>query len=136
MLSILKISEKFNLAIHAMAYIASEKDKQHLSTANIARKLHASESHLAKVLQKLASKGLLVSTRGAKGGFVLVKEPDEYSLWDILKAIEGPIHSEECLLGKPICKPGSKCKLQPFMKEADALVREHLKKTTLDIFEI
>jgi FeS assembly SUF system regulator len=59
-----------------------------------------------KLMGQLAIAGLLSSSRGAGGGFVLAKAPAEISLADIVEAVEGPIaltmcsdsNNHECIL--------------------------------------
>ena len=70
MANVLRISEAATLALHTLALLASRPGVI-LSTHKIAKRLEASEAHLAKVLQRLARMGLVRSIRGARGGFVL-----------------------------------------------------------------
>lgn len=44
---------------------------------------------LSQILQQLKSSGLIVSTRGAHGGYRLSRSPGEINLWDVVVAIEG-----------------------------------------------
>ena len=49
-----------------------------------------------KILRKLVAAGLILSYKGAAGGYELAKAPGEISLCDIVEAIEGPIHIARC----------------------------------------
>ncbi|MFH1755873.1 MAG: Rrf2 family transcriptional regulator [Candidatus Latescibacterota bacterium] len=99
----LKISEAANLAIHAMAYLGCQQPGSAASVSAISRKLCCSESHLAKVLNQLAHKGLLISSRGAKGGFKLCSDAGEMTTLSIIEVIDGPIPEHGCMLGHSIC---------------------------------
>ena len=78
MTNLLRISDAASLGLHTMGLLAGRSTR--LSTQEIARSLGASEHHLAKVMQRLAKMGLVVSTRGPQGGFVLSRPPAEITL--------------------------------------------------------
>ena len=54
---------------------------------------------LAKILQRLATAGVLMSHHGIKGGYTLARDPRSISVFDVIKASEGPrrsgIHGEQ-----------------------------------------
>jgi len=123
-------TEAANLAIHSLAFLASLKPTERASSGRIAGVLNVSEAHLGKVLQRLARAGVLESARGPKGGFTLSREPQQMSLLEIVELIDGPLQTEGCLLGKPVCAGGI-CKLQSAHIEVYGLLRDHLAKTYL-----
>ncbi len=106
MKTILKMSDAVSLAFHATILLASNPTIQ-ISNKRIASRLHVSEAHLSKVLQRLSKNKLVKSNRGAKGGFILGKPGDEISLLDVFESIEGPFTSEHCILDAPICDKNS-----------------------------
>ena len=112
MRNILNISEASNLAVHSLAFMATHGNGSEtvFSSAEIGKELTVSESHLSKVLQRLAKTALVHSQRGAHGGFRLSKSPEEITLWEVIEIIEGPVSKFHCLLGEPIC-PNGKCRL-------------------------
>ncbi len=63
MSGLLRISEAFVLAFHAMAYLVNSSSSKPVSAAELAQTFKVSEAHLAKVLQRLARLGLLTSRR-------------------------------------------------------------------------
>ncbi len=86
---ILNISEAATIAIHSMALIA--RSKELLNAQEIAKITGFSKNHISKVLQQLVKYHFLISTRGPKGGFVLKHNPEEVSLMEIYRAIDGEI---------------------------------------------
>jgi FeS assembly SUF system regulator len=54
------------------------------------------EPTASKVLKKLARAGVVVSQRGAKGGYALARSPNEIGVNEVIEAIEGPIAVTEC----------------------------------------
>lgn len=131
----LKISEAANMGVHALAYLATSNGDESVSATEIAEVLQVSESHLAKVLQRLAKQKLITSSRGAKGGFLLTKPPETISALEIIEALDGPLPNNACFLGKSICKPG-RCVLKTLLYEVRGIVKNHLEKTKLSDFEI
>lgn len=91
-----KISEATAIAIHAMIYIAN-REEQVISLKEISDKFNISSHHLSKVLQRLVKSGLLISTKGSKGGFLLVAEHKNSSFFAIYEIIEGKYKSHTCL---------------------------------------
>ena len=129
MSSVLKISEAAVLALHGMAFLASNSDESS-STREIAVKLRVAEAHLSKVLQRLSKVGLVKSIRGPKGGFSLGKASDEISLLDIYESIDGKFESANCLFGDPIYSV-DECILGGLVKSINEQVRSYLAETKL-----
>lgn len=130
MSSIVRISEAANLGIHALVYLSVERECSPCSAGVIARALGVSESHLAKVMQRLVAAGMVGSTRGARGGFSLTADPSTTSLLSILEAIDGPVLSSGCLLGRETCLVHA-CWLAELEHDALKLLQRHLGKVTL-----
>lgn len=129
MSSVLRISEAAVLALHGMAFLASNSDKS-ISTREIAAKLRVSEAHLSKVLQRLSKVGLAKSIRGPKGGFSLGKASDEISLLDVYEAIDGKFELGSCLFGDPIYSV-DECILGGLVKSINEQVKGYLTETKL-----
>ena len=126
---LLKISEAASLGLHAMMVMAQDARTMH-SAARLSKRLQSSENHLAKVLQRLAKVGLVRSTRGPKGGFVLGRSPDQISLLEIYEALDGPLELAQCLLHAPVCR-GKKCVFGNLVKNLNRQVGRHLRQTKL-----
>ena len=129
MSSMLKISEAASLALHSTVLLAANPDEM-LPTREIASRLHVSEAHLSKVLQRLSRAGLVRSVRGPKGGFRLAKPADEIVLLHVYEAVEGVLAPNKCLFEAPICD-GDECILGGLLEIVDRQVRDHLAKTKL-----
>lgn len=127
---LLNISDAANLGIHAMLYLGNHDPSRPWSAAEIAGDLGVSEAHLGKVLQRLTRLGFLVSRRGPRGGFTLGRAPDRITILDILSAIDGPLDSGGCLLGRSLC-PANSCAMGDVLGRAYNLVHEHLSGTHL-----
>lgn len=128
-MSILKISEAVSLAVHGLYFLVLEEGNQE-KVKELARKMGVSEAHLAKVFQRLVKAGILCSTRGPKGGFVLARKPEEVTLLEIYQAVEGPLREEVCLLRKEVC-PFPRCIFGNFLTVMNREFREYLAQRTL-----
>jgi Rrf2 family protein len=49
------------------------------------------ERFLLQILRSLVTHGILGSTRGVDGGYVLERSPEEVSLLDVIEAVDGPV---------------------------------------------
>jgi len=124
-----KLSEAVALALHAGVILAERSDEL-ISTKQLAEGLQASESHLSKVMQRLARAGLVSSTRGPGGGFRLDRAAKDVSLLDIYEAIEGKLHVVGCLFDRPVCD-GHFCILGNLIYRLETEAFEYLKSHTL-----
>ena len=130
MSTMLKISEAASLALHSMVALAADPDES-IANRELASRLHASEAHLSKVLQRLAKSGLVRSIRGPNGGFMLGKPPDEISLLDVYESIDGRLVPSGCLFNAPIWDGGN-CILGGLLEVVDKQTREYLARTKLN----
>ncbi len=105
MSDLFKISEAASIGMHAMIHLAAHP-KEKVTTRQIADRYKISEHHLAKVMQKLVKVGLVESSRGPGGGFMISSHKRRINLLQIYEAIEGRLEARTCLLSaKPLCKP-------------------------------
>lgn len=131
----LRISEAASLGMHAMGLL-STREGQPMSARMVADRLGVSEAHLSKVLQRLKKVGLLSSTRGPKGGFRLIRDPEAVSLLEVFEAIEGPVEPANCLFGIPLCD-GESCVLGKVIVDINNTLFEYLgEKTLADISRV
>lgn len=125
----MRLLETANLGVHAAAILAAEPGRR-LRTKELAARLEASEATLAKVMQRLASAGLVDSKRGPAGGFRLARPGREISLKEILEAVEGPMNPIRCLFGRMICGR-DRCIFGDLAAKLDKIVSENFSKTRL-----
>ena len=132
MSNLINISEGSSLALHSMALIA-KKTPERLNVKYLAKKLEASEAHLAKVFQQLSRSGLVKSMRGPNGGFILNKPADEITLLEIHEIIEGKVELHTCPLGKNYC-PFSDCIFGKNLNTITEEIYNTLKTKKLSVF--
>ncbi|MEK6675631.1 MAG: Rrf2 family transcriptional regulator [Planctomycetota bacterium] len=89
-------------AIKAISHIAMQKGDRPIHGRDIAEACFMPKGHLLKILQRIARAGILLSGRGASGGFRLARPPDKITMLDILEAVDGTlIHHQP--LGPDTC---------------------------------
>jgi Rrf2 family transcriptional regulator, cysteine metabolism repressor len=87
----MRLSAKAQYGCVAMVDLASKyMDPNPVHLKDIAEKHGISQSFLVQILLQLKSAGLVESTRGQSGGYLLCKRPSEISLADIVHAIDQP----------------------------------------------
>ncbi|RLK50998.1 BadM/Rrf2 family transcriptional regulator [Alkalispirillum mobile] len=84
--------------------------EQRFSTVRLAEQQGLPQPMVAKILKNLTRAGVLVSYRGAKGGYGLARPAREISVAEIITALEGPIAFTECVEeGVDACQYGDAC---------------------------
>ena len=92
----LKLSKKADYALMAVNHLARHYGKGSYSVRDIARQYRMPSGLLAKVLQRLAQRGLVQSQQGVNGGYALALEPGRISALDVISAIDGPVRIVSC----------------------------------------
>lgn len=123
-------------AIRAVCYLAELDEGSYAQVRDIADELGLPYHYLSKVLQELARKQLLDSSKGPGGGFRLARPPVETSLYRLIEAVEGPIEEDECLLGLESCSDRTMCPVHEVWKPFRSAFRQRMEATTLaDVVE-
>jgi Rrf2 family protein len=114
-----RLSKKSDYGLIALKHLAQHTEE----SVEIAAHYHIPAELMAKVLQKLARKGLLVSQQGINGGYVLARDPASISIVDVVEALEGPIAITPCERGSD-CQQIQLCSVKdPLMKIKAKVVR-------------
>ena len=92
----MKISTKGKYGLRAMIDLAQYSEQEAVSISSIAQRLKISESYLEQLVAKLKKAGLVVSIRGAAGGYRLARPASGISVGDVLRALEGDVRAVIC----------------------------------------
>ena len=87
-----------------------------LSIKEIAERQNFSDSYMEQLFSALKMAGLVKSLRGAHGGYVLARDPDDITIGEIIRALEGPIELVDCLEGFA-CVKSPECVTKGLWKE-------------------
>ena len=102
------------IGMHSLIILAREKKP--MNAIQLAGRIGSTKFHVAKVLQRLVKDGILSSMRGPTGGFNLMRDPSEITVFDIYRSIEGEIDYDECTHTNPIT-PIDKCIRETIVKK-------------------
>jgi Rrf2 family protein len=93
----LRFTKRADYGLMAIHYIARNDGLGAVSAKRIAEEFGIPPELLAKILQRLAKRRLIVSQNGPKGGYVLTRRPIDISVGEVVRALEGPISIVSCL---------------------------------------
>ena len=128
----MQITRQADYAVRAVLYLSELGDDQRAATSQIADKQKIPPSFLAKIVSQLSVAGLLQTSRGARGGVSLAREPKDISLLEVVEAIDGPILLNECVTHEGICVFGDTCSIRPVWCDAQNELVTRLNGTTFD----
>lgn len=107
----LRMGKLTDYGIVLMSHLASHRAEQYSAHA-IADAVKVPLPTVRKVLKSLSHGGLLVSERGATGGYTLSRPPERISVAEIITALEGPIALTECVSSESHCEQETHCAVQ------------------------
>ena len=123
-------------AIRAVCHIAHLAPGSRAQVKEISEALDIPPAFLSKILQDLAKKGILTSSKGPGGGFQLNCSPSDTSLYSLVQAVEGPIPEGDCILGLSLCADDTKCPIHDTWKDIQDSFRDRMMSTSiLDVVE-
>lgn len=128
----MKISSKGRYALRMMIDIAEHNDLGLVSLRDVAQRQEISTKYLEQIVTNLTRAKLLRSTRGAQGGYTLTKKPEEYSIGEILRAIEGDFAPVACLSDEVNqCERADICKTINFWSGLYDVINQYMDSVTL-----
>lgn len=106
----MKLSSRARYGLRALIDLAVHSGTESVSISSIAARQSLSEAYLEQLMAKLKKAGLIVSTRGAQGGYKLAKDAKEISVGDVLRALEGNLEAVQCAgLSEEGCQGAQLC---------------------------
>ena len=108
----LRLSKKADYALMAMKHLATTPDAASVSAREIAEQYGIPLELMAKVLQRLARRGLVASHQGTRGGYRLGRAAAAISVADIIQAIDGPLTVTACSTDAENCDQYGKCSVR------------------------
>jgi Rrf2 family transcriptional regulator, cysteine metabolism repressor len=108
----MRLSTKGRYGVRAMFDLAMHNAEGAIALKSVAQREHISEKYLEHLFASLKKAGLIHSVRGAQGGYRLAKSPEDITLGDIIRVLEGPVSPTECVMdneGGEKCERSSEC---------------------------
>jgi Rrf2 family protein len=128
----MQITRQADYAIRAVRYLAKQGTTGRSATSTVAREMKIPPSFLAKIISQLSIAGLLHTSRGARGGVTLARDPGQISMLDVVEAIDGPILLNECVGDPANCDFSQDCMAHPIWVEVQESLVKRLRETTFD----
>ena len=128
----MQITRQADYAVRAVRYLAGLGPSQRAATSIVAKEMSIPPSFLAKIISQLSIAGLLHTSRGARGGVSLARDPKDISLLDVVEAIDGPILLNQCVGDPSECPMLGSCPLHPIWVETQDQLVKRLKSTRFD----
>jgi Rrf2 family transcriptional regulator, iron-sulfur cluster assembly transcription factor len=125
----MKISKSAQYALQAMLCLGAFGKLT--SARRVAHELSLPANFLSKVLQQLHKRGLVNSTPGPTGGFVLARSADEITLLEVFEAIDGTDNGADCYLGLGSCDRVHICPINEECSAGNARLKLALSNSTL-----
>lgn len=98
---------------------------------DIAERQEISEKYLGHLISPLKAAGLINSSRGAHGGYILTRHPREITLREVVRAVEGDLAIVECVTAPAVCHRVSSCVTRDIWSQVSKKMTEILESTTL-----
>jgi len=127
----LRISKLTDYGIVLLAHFARHEPGSTCNARELSEATGLPFPAVGKVLKTLAQAGLLVSHRGAKGGYTLARPPGAISVVEIIEALEGPIALMACSAGPGHCGQESTCSVRDPWQTIHGAIRGALAGVTL-----
>ncbi len=128
----MKISTKGRYALRMLIDLAEHKESGYISLKDVAKRQQISKKYLEQIIPIFNHTGMLLTNRGAQGGYKLARTPDKYTVAEILRLTEGSIAPVACLDQEPNeCERSAECVTLPIWQGLYDVIKEYLEGITL-----
>ena len=127
----MKLSTRGRYGVRLMFDLALHYGSGPIYLKDIAERQGISAKYLWQLINPLKSTGLVNSTRGVHGGYVLGKEPERISLKEILRVLEGSLCLVDCVDNPSLCERAPSCVSREIWGETSKGMQQMLENTTL-----
>ncbi|HEX6307057.1 MAG TPA: Rrf2 family transcriptional regulator [Longimicrobiales bacterium] len=125
------LSQTAEYALRAVLYLARESERRPVPADVIAGALGAPANYLSKTLNVLARAGIVAGLRGPTGGFVLLRDPADLTIAEVVGTFDEPVANRMCLLGGRECDALTPCDAHRQWTGVLAAMRAPLTATTV-----
>ena len=127
----MKLSTKGRYGSRFMLDLAINAGKGPILLKDIARRQEISEGYLEHLIRPLKAAGLVNSTRGVHGGYMLAKDTAQITLGDVVRAIEGNMDIVECVATPESCHRTTFCVTRDVWNKISSMIKDLLNSYTL-----
>ena len=126
----LRMSKLTDYGTLVLAQLAAQRDGV-ASAGQVADATRIGQPTVSKLLKSLTRAGLVVSARGAQGGYALARPAESISAAQIIDALEGPVAITECSSADGCCELEEYCRVGLAWQRINRSIREALQKVSL-----
>lgn len=120
----MKFSARVSYGLRAASFLAERHGEGPVLGKEISQAEALPAAYLEQIMASLRRADLVGGTRGAKGGYVLARSPDQISVTELITALEGPIQLSECPGGPSCCASPETCSVRELFSAGEAALHE------------
>jgi Rrf2 family protein len=128
----MRISTKGRYALRLMLDLAINNTGEPVSLKDIARRQEISDKYLEQIISVLNKAGYVKSIRGAQGGYILTRKPEEYTVGMILRLTEGSLAPVSCVEEDNTCEKINDCATVMIWKRLNDAINDVVDSITLE----
>ena len=126
------ISTKGRYSIRVLLDLAEHRSGDFIPMKEVAARQDISLKYIERLMPALKAAGLVESVHGIGGGYRLTREPEDYTLWEILELAEGDLAPVTCLQpDAPVCQRAGECRTLGVWQGFYKLTRDYFTHITL-----
>jgi FeS assembly SUF system regulator len=127
----LRLSKKVDYALIALMHLAHQDDASSWSAREIAKGCGLPPDLLAKILQRMAREGIVVSHQGTKGGYSLARPASRIHVVSVVEAVDGPLSLTQCFTDEGTCDQFDTCSVKSPLQRLNDRVLQMLSQVTI-----
>ena len=126
------ISTRGRYSVRVLLDLAEHRNGGYIPMKEVAARQEISLKYLERIMPLLTQAGLVEGVHGKGGGYRLCREPEDYSIGEILHITEGDMAPVACLDGGAnSCPRAGKCQTLPMWEKLDDLINGYLDSVSL-----
>ena len=126
----MKLTRAGEYAVRCVLYLASQGQGVLVSRRVVAEYFDIPDKFLAKIAQQLVKAGIIEIKQGARGGYLLLRNPTTLTMLEVVEALIGEIALNDCVTSADTCKSSSNCAINRVWTRARNQLRETLAAVT------
>jgi len=130
----MRVTAKGEYATQAVLYLALQYPGV-LTIHDIAQRHHIPLKYLEQILAELKRGGVLESRRGVNGGYTLARAPEQISVGEVLRIVDGAFAESSCIHNEAmggVCVEGHSCGLKQTWRDVQGAVEKILFATSFE----
>ncbi|MBW1781939.1 MAG: Rrf2 family transcriptional regulator [Deltaproteobacteria bacterium] len=127
----MKLSTRSRYGTRMMLDLANHYEEGPVQIGDVAKREDISVKYLEQLIIPLKKASLIESVRGPKGGHMLAKPPEEITIGEIVRVLEGGMTLTQCIENPAVCEKSNDCLTRGIWEEATQVMYDALNASTL-----